>query len=336
MTDRFPFSPFPAGWYRVGYTAELLPGGVVPLRCFGRDLVLFRTMEGGAYVLDAHCPHLGAHLGVGGTVVGDTIRCPFHGWQFDGRGQCRRIPYSRDNPSARVQAWEVEEVNGVIFVYYDELGGRASWHVPQHPELHSSDWTPLKVIGSWRVHTHVQELNENGVDLAHYTVVHGTAFEGTDNDSVSADGPFLTFRMTPRYRRNALSSVFPSRDGSLEIRYFGLGTAFARVHVKTLVNVDFTVMTLLTPVDEEYVDIHMVMSLRKLSTGLATHLLFKRLSRESVAALADDIPILEHKVYRSAPLYCKGDGQIARFRRWAMQFYAEPAGTRQLVAEIGR
>jgi hypothetical protein len=33
-------------------------------------------------VLSAHCRHLGAHIGHGGTVNGDRVVCPFHGWEW--------------------------------------------------------------------------------------------------------------------------------------------------------------------------------------------------------------------------------------------------------------
>ena len=62
MKSRFPFTSFPNGWYRLAYSDELRPGQVKPLHYFDKDLVLFRTENGKAYVLDAHCPHLGAHL----------------------------------------------------------------------------------------------------------------------------------------------------------------------------------------------------------------------------------------------------------------------------------
>ena len=61
----------------------------------GEHFVVFRTEKGVASVLDAYCPHLGAHLGIGSRVVGDCIECPFHGWKFRGEdGQCMAIPYS--------------------------------------------------------------------------------------------------------------------------------------------------------------------------------------------------------------------------------------------------
>jgi cholesterol 7-dehydrogenase len=61
----------------------------------GEHFVVFRTEKGVASVLDAYCPHLGAHLGIGSRVIGDCVECPFHGWQFRGEdGQCTSIPYA--------------------------------------------------------------------------------------------------------------------------------------------------------------------------------------------------------------------------------------------------
>ena len=80
--------PIPFGWYAVSLSHELAVGEVKPVEYFNRELVVFRTEGGEAKVLDAYCPHLGAHLGHGGTVKGESIACPFHGWQFNGEGEC--------------------------------------------------------------------------------------------------------------------------------------------------------------------------------------------------------------------------------------------------------
>ena len=109
---RFPYPPYPSGWFRAVYGEELAPGAVKPLSCFGRELVAFREEGGAARVLDAHCPHLGAHLGYGGRVEGDAIRCPFHGWKWAGDGRCIEVPYAkRVPPAAAIGTWPVVERN---------------------------------------------------------------------------------------------------------------------------------------------------------------------------------------------------------------------------------
>ena len=97
MNKRYDF-PVPFGWYGVSLSRELAAGEVKPLQYFGKELVLFRTESGEARLLDAFCPHLGAHLGHGGKVKGEHIACPFHGWEFSGEGVCQHIPYAQNMP----------------------------------------------------------------------------------------------------------------------------------------------------------------------------------------------------------------------------------------------
>jgi phenylpropionate dioxygenase-like ring-hydroxylating dioxygenase large terminal subunit len=62
----------------------------------GNNLVAWRGTSGTSYIADAYCPHIGAHLGVGGEVHGECIQCPFHSWKFDGEqdGKLTCIPYA--------------------------------------------------------------------------------------------------------------------------------------------------------------------------------------------------------------------------------------------------
>ena len=123
---RFDIPPFPNGWFQVAYSDELDTGDVLPLEYFGKHLVLFRDDDGMAHVLDAFCPHLGAHLGYGGRVEDNCIRCPFHAWRFDGGGQCVEVPYANKIPPlAKLDAWHVCEVNGLIMVWH-HIGGAAA------------------------------------------------------------------------------------------------------------------------------------------------------------------------------------------------------------------
>ena len=73
--DRYPF-PIPNGWFVVAEASEIGPGEVRALHAFDRDLVLYRAADGTPRVLDAHCPHLGAHLAVGGRVEDELPALP--------------------------------------------------------------------------------------------------------------------------------------------------------------------------------------------------------------------------------------------------------------------
>ena len=83
--------PYPNSWFPVIESSELKSGQVKPLVLFEKDLAVFRSISGKAYILDAFCSHMGAHLGEG-SVVGESVRCPFHSWTFNGDGICTSIP----------------------------------------------------------------------------------------------------------------------------------------------------------------------------------------------------------------------------------------------------
>ena len=131
---RFPIPRYPRGWFQVAYADEIQPGEVQPLKYFGVELVMFRTEDGEVNVLDAFCPHMGAHLGHGGKVDGDGIVCPFHAWKFNGEGKCTEVPYAKHLPrKANITAWPVIERNGLIMVWHDIDGKEPEWDIPEFP-----------------------------------------------------------------------------------------------------------------------------------------------------------------------------------------------------------
>ncbi|MBV8996043.1 MAG: Rieske 2Fe-2S domain-containing protein, partial [Pseudonocardiales bacterium] len=95
-----PLPPNPIGWFAVGLSHELRNGDVREVSALGRELALFRNSNGAVGLLDAYCPHVGTHLGAGGVVDGESLRCPFHRWAFAPDGTCTDIPYAKKIPPA--------------------------------------------------------------------------------------------------------------------------------------------------------------------------------------------------------------------------------------------
>ncbi|MFY7628125.1 Rieske 2Fe-2S domain-containing protein [Streptomyces sp. NY05-11A] len=73
--------PYPSGWFCLARSRELAPGRVVTRRFMNEDIVLYRTRDGRPRAVRPYCPHLGAHLGAGGTVEGQNLVCP--AWSTD-------------------------------------------------------------------------------------------------------------------------------------------------------------------------------------------------------------------------------------------------------------
>jgi cholesterol 7-dehydrogenase len=109
---------YPNGWYVVALSNDLPVGAVKQVTCVGRELAVFRGEDGVAAVLDAYCPHLGANLAAGGTVEGNSLACPFHGWQFDKEGVCVKIPYCDHVPAgASVKKYTILEQNQQVMMW---------------------------------------------------------------------------------------------------------------------------------------------------------------------------------------------------------------------------
>lgn len=310
MTRSFPFHPYPSGWYQVAYVDEVPAGHVQPLHYFGRDLVLFRTESGALRVFDAHCVHLGAHLGVGGKVVGESLRCPFHAWRWGVDGGCVEVPYSARPPAAaRMRSWPVREVNGLVMVFHDETGAAPSWDVPAVGEVGDDAWTPFEKR-RWKIRTQPQEMAENAVDRAHFRYVHGTL---TVPESVAeADGPVLKVRSKMK-----LGTPMGGMDGAIESDAWGFGFGVVRFQgiVETLL------LTSVVPIDGEHVDVWFSFSVKKLPSRGATRGVGAALIADIEKQLAEDTPIWENKAHLTAPVLCPDDGPIGLLRRWAKQFY---------------
>src|SRR6516165_9089095 len=113
---KIPFTWKVTGWFMIGWSGDFPSGEVRSLRYFGEDLVAYRGEGGELHVLDAHCLHLGAHLGHRGSVHGDCVACPYHGWEWGPDGENTHIPYEdRPNRSKRLRVWHVREQHECVF-----------------------------------------------------------------------------------------------------------------------------------------------------------------------------------------------------------------------------
>jgi nitrite reductase/ring-hydroxylating ferredoxin subunit len=309
MRREFPFG-MPNGWFQVAYGDEVAVGDVVKLEYFGQDLILFRGEDGRARVFDAYCPHLGAHLGVGGVVVGNGVRCPFHAWEFDGEGVCSKIPYAkRIPPRAKVRPWEVDEKNGLIMVWYDKQGRPPAYELPEVPEYASDDWSPY-YRRDWVIRSRNQELAENIADPAHFRFVHRTS----EIPEAKAWIEDHVLRVQMEY---PITPGDEPQHGSIDVSCWGFGFGISRFRGI----VDTTVVISGTAIDDEHVHNRLSFMVKKRETPEATEGLGRAFVSEITRQFAEDMPIWENKTFWRQPVLCDGDGPIATLRKWGQQFY---------------
>jgi phenylpropionate dioxygenase-like ring-hydroxylating dioxygenase large terminal subunit len=106
-------------WYIACASSRL---GAAPraVRVFDANLVLFRDSAGVVAALRDRCCHRGVKLSLG-RVVDDNLACRYHGWRYDGGGQCVHIPSliaGEATPGrARVDSFRCHEQQGYVWVW---------------------------------------------------------------------------------------------------------------------------------------------------------------------------------------------------------------------------
>jgi phenylpropionate dioxygenase-like ring-hydroxylating dioxygenase large terminal subunit len=295
---RFPF-PVPNGWFVVATSADLGPGEVLPLYYFAKELVLYRGTDGTPHLLDAHCPHMGAHLGVGGQVEDGCLRCPFHGWKFDGEsGRCVDVPYDTVDfipKSATARAYPVVERNHMIWAWHHLLGEPPFYDVPEVAEFHDPEWLPI-VARDFEVATCAQEMAENNVDRVHFKYVHGT--EAIPEEEFVIDG---------HYKRAVGMGGNFVREG------YGLGLGVLRVKGYT------TFLSSTTPIDTDNVHVRWIFTAPVKNGEDAA----EKAAAGFTAGVSQDLPIWENKIYKEPPVLRPSEKDVSEHRRWARQFYSE-------------
>ena len=317
--SRLPFG-MPFGWYPVAWADDLAPEAVERLHYFGRELVLFRTAGGAPAILDGHCPHLGAHLGVGGTVVDETIQCPFHAWRFGTDGTCAGIPYAeRIPPKARTRAYPCEESAGMIWAWYHPRDAAPSFAPPLVHEFGAEGWTPTWTRYEWTVKTHPQEVVENSVDWPHFQHVH--LMEMPQHREVDFVDHEVVWEASTSKNLSTMGDKVD--DIHVEGRNPGLGASYVRYTGM----LDTTILMGMTPIDTGTTHLRFgVIGKPRAEDPDEAAAFHQAYADELAKAVTQDFPIWENKTYHATPMLCDGDGPVPAFRRWAAQFYVDAEG----------
>jgi nitrite reductase/ring-hydroxylating ferredoxin subunit len=317
MTSLFPFARMPHGWFVAARSSEIPSGEVRAFHYFGEDVLIYRGASGPAYAVEAHCPHLGAHIGEGGCVVGETLRCPFHGWRFGPDGRCVEVPYITTGrvPRVGLRSWPLVERNGLVVLWHDTEGDAPRWQVP---ELDESGYTERRQA-DWLVRSHPQELMENTADIAHFGFLHGARNHRYLRDW-RADGPLADTLIGFSASGAALGAPIDFIDLEINFALHGLGYLVIDSHVPSA-DVDGRIRVCATPVDAEQVRVFFMACIRKMPDDGFTNVVDQLFFEAALADFKQDLRIWQHKVYRARPVVVPGDGPILAYRAWASQFY---------------
>lgn len=166
-------------WHPVALSARIVAGAITATDLLDTRLALWRDSGGTVHAWEDRCPHRGTRLSMGtivGGTQGDTLRCAYHGWRFDGEGRCRHIPalpaLEPDKLKARAGTFHTQEKYGMVWVCIGSPSGSlAHSGPPRFPEF--ADERLRKVwCGPYDVQSSGPRIVENFLDMAHFAFVH--------------------------------------------------------------------------------------------------------------------------------------------------------------------
>ncbi|MDB4655446.1 Rieske (2Fe-2S) protein [Flavobacteriales bacterium] len=322
--------PYPDSWYSLGLSSDIVSGQLVNKMLGNQEIVLFRSESGKLNAIEAYCPHLGAHLGHGGTIQGEDIKCPFHGFCFNGSGDCTKTGYgTKPPPTAKAKTWQVRDKNGFVVIYHSSNNQEPTWEIP---DVDSEGWNPV-LTTAYEINSHPQETTENSVDIGHFSEVHGYS-EIEELKEISTDGPYLTTKYAMKRHAGFVGNKEKIR-AQFEVHVHGLGYSFVEAEAPKY-GLEYRTYVLPTPIGNGRLSLTLGMQLKKIEKPSKINPLLAILPKSLVNLIVSkasfngflndvkqDFHIWENKTYIAPPALAKGDGPIGRYRTWAKQFYPD-------------
>ena len=166
----------PDAWF-IACTSAALKARPLAITLQGTPLVLFRAVGGAPAALLDRCPHRNLPLSMG-KVVDDQLQCSYHGWCFDGAGQCRKVPGLVEEgevglKSRAAEAYAAREQEGYVWVY-STPGAEPQGHPYRFPHLADEGYSTVR--REFTVDATVHAVVENALDVPHTAFLHGGLF----------------------------------------------------------------------------------------------------------------------------------------------------------------
>jgi len=170
-------------WY-VADQSQNITESPVKKKMLGQNFVLFRDTKGKVHCLSDVCVHRGGSLS-GGKIVKDCIQCPYHGWQFNGKGKCQKIPSlgkgTKIPSRVKVDTYPTKELYGLVFCFLGDLPEKERCPIMKVSEYEQEGWRTTTQYFQFNID--YKRSIENGIDGAHNEFVHPThGFSGEDDD----------------------------------------------------------------------------------------------------------------------------------------------------------
>jgi 5,5'-dehydrodivanillate O-demethylase len=182
-------------WHPVSTSKNLAPGTARAIRILSEDLTLYRGESGAPFLIGARCAHRCTELHTG-WVQDEQIRCMYHGWRYDGSGQCTEMPAEKNARTefVKIAGYSVYEYHGLIFAYMGE-GPAPAFDLPRKDALEEPGIDISTREEVWDCNW-LQQI-ENSLDSTHLSFVHQWPAPTRLGVEIGATIPELEYEETP-------------------------------------------------------------------------------------------------------------------------------------------
>ncbi len=244
----------PNQWYVVLESKEVPAGKPVGVTRMGEKLVFWRDSRGNVSCLRDFCPHRGVALSAG-KILGDSLQCPFHGFEYDTSGRACRVPaIGKDMPVPKhlvAFSYPVVESNGFIYIWWGE--SRGDLPGPRFFDNLGEGFSYGSACDPWK--THYSRVIENQLDVSHLPFVHYNTIGRGERKVV--DGPLVEWQDEDKFFVYVFNRV---DDGSPPRKASELSSAGQTFHLEFIfpnlwqnyISPEVRVVAAFVPVDEEH------------------------------------------------------------------------------------
>lgn len=178
-------------WHPVALSREMAGPDSPPIRIriMGEDLVAFRDTQGRVGLVEPRCAHRGANLFFGRNEE-CGLRCVYHGWKYDVKGQCVDMPNvppeAGYHGKVSIKAYPTREFGDMVWAY---LGPRE--HMPAAPPQLECGLVPAshRYVSKRLIDCNWAHSMEGALDTAHFSFLHMPApsVKSNENPASAAD-----------------------------------------------------------------------------------------------------------------------------------------------------
>ena len=181
-------------WHPIELSSNIEVNAAIPVKVLGEELTLYRGASGALHLVGGRCAHRRTLLHTG-WVVGEEIRCIYHGWQFDATGACVKRPAENDTgmPRTKIAGYPVREYQGLVFAYLGE-GEAPAFELPR--KLLTEREGAMVANGMERWDNNWFQQIENSMDAVHVSFVHMALTVGPFGQAVTTAIPELSYEET--------------------------------------------------------------------------------------------------------------------------------------------